>query len=206
MHRLFPLLLGTLIVAGCVSQSASTHDASDDWYEARGARAPKGEKVYVCHAFGCLRTTPLTFTSAELARISAPFRGADTPEAERRAISRADQIYEEIVGARIGTSSDRGGFEKIGGGDPTQMDCIDEATNTTSLLILLSERDVLKHHRVESPVARGFFLDGRYPHATAVIAEKQGGRRFAVDSWPAANAEPPVIMPLKKWLAARGSS
>ncbi|MBZ8132636.1 hypothetical protein [Afifella sp. IM 167] len=206
MRLIFPLFLGALLLAGCATHSSSTHGAWGDWYAARGARAPKGEKVYVCHAFGCLRTSPVTFSPAELKRISAPFRRAGSPQAERQAISKADQIYEEIVGARIGTSADRGGFEKIGGGDPTQMDCIDEATNTTSLLILLAERGILKHHSVESPVARGFFLDGRYPHATAVVAEVESGRRFAIDSWPIANAEPPVIMPLEKWLSARGGS
>ncbi|WP_034491432.1 hypothetical protein [Afifella pfennigii] len=192
-----------LLLAACAAQTSSTYDG---WYQAREARPPQGRKVFVCHAFGCLRTTPVTFTEAEVKALTLPLRDAATPAAERAAISDSVQAYERIVGARIGTSADTGGFEKIGGGDPTQMDCLDEATNTTSLLLLLAGEGALKHHQVLSPVARGFFLDGRYPHATAVIGEKGGGPRYAVDSWPNANAEPPEIMPLKAWFAARGGA
>ena len=56
-------------------------------------------------------------------------------------------------------------------------------------------------------VARGFFLDGRYPHATAVLAESAvpatPRTQWAIDSWPTANAEPPVIQRLDRWLAHR---
>ena len=82
------------------------------------------------------------------------------------------------------------------------MDCIDEATNTTSLLLVAQRRGMLKHHRVTTPVARGFFLDGRYPHATAVVKEKASGRAYAVDSWPKANGAKPDILDLDDWFAA----
>ena len=39
----------------------------------------------------------------------------------------------------------------------------------------------LRHHRVEAPSARGFFIDGRYPHATAVLTDTDSGERWAVD-------------------------
>ena len=81
-----------------------------------------------------------------------------------------------------------------------QMDCIDEATNTTSLLLIAGSHDLLVHHRVSTPVARGFFLDGRGPHVTAVVAERQSNRRFAIDSWVKTSGADPDVMPLKKWL------
>jgi hypothetical protein len=83
------------------------------------------------------------------------------------------------------------------------MDCIDEATNTTSVLLVAERRGLLRHHEVTSPVARGFFLDGRYPHATAVLRETGGGSAWAVDSWPEANGKPPLVQPLDAWFAAR---
>jgi hypothetical protein len=63
----------------------------------------------------------------------------------------------------------------------------------------------LKHHEVLEPTARGFFLDGRYPHATAVLRENISGEKWAIDSWPRANAEPPVIQLLSVWRRARSS-
>jgi hypothetical protein len=86
------------------------------------------------------------------------------------------------------------------------MDCIDEATNTTSLLLLLADKGFLKHHAVREPAARGFFLDGRYPHATAVLSEAGSGERWAIDSWPRANAEPPVVQPLGEWKRSRSGA
>jgi hypothetical protein len=203
--RTFSAIVGLSALAalgGCASQSLSSHG---DWFEEREARMPIGNKIYVCHAFTCARTTPVVLSAAEFGQISAPFKAKiATPAEERAAVSDAVQIFERIIGKRIGTSGDRGGLD-IGGGDPSQMDCIDEATNTTSLLLMLAEKGVLKQHEIARPVARGFFLDGRYPHATAVLREKGSERSWAIDSWQTANAEPPVIQDLNVWIVTRGS-
>ena len=175
--------------------------AAADWYGARGVPPPSGSRVYICHGYGCRIVTPVTLSAGEIGRIAAPLKGAAGAEAEREAIARSVQTFEAIVGARIGTGGDLARTQ-IGQAKSDQMDCIDEATNTTSLLRLLAATGALKHHRVERPAARGFFLDGRYPHATAVIAES-GGAKWAIDSWPRANAEPPVIHPLSEWLRSR---
>ena len=197
-----PVLAAIAMLGGCASQSLSSHG---DWFDERGAQMPAGDKIYVCHAFTCALTTPVTLNQAELQRIRAPFQATITSaQQERAAVSEAVQTFEEIIGLRIGTSGDRGGLD-IGGGDPGQMDCIDEATNTTSLLLLLAAKGDLKLHRVARPVARGFFLDGRYPHATAVLKEIDGVQSWAIDSWPTANAKPPVIQDLSVWIVSRGS-
>jgi hypothetical protein len=175
--------------------------AAADWYGARGVPPPVGSRVYVCHGYGCRIVTPVTLTGAEISLIASPFEDAGDAVAERAALARAVQSFEEIVGVRVGTGGDRPRTQ-IGEARSDQMDCIDEATNTTSLLKLLATQGALRHHNVGKPAARGFFLDGRYPHATAVIAEA-GGAKWAVDSWPRANAEPPVIQPLAKWLRSR---
>jgi hypothetical protein len=95
---------------------------------------------------------------------------------------------------------------QFGQGKPDQMDCIDEATNTTSLLVLLAAHGYLRHHQVEEPASRGFFLDGRYPHATAVLSVNGSGEKWAIDSWPRANAEAPVVLPLAEWRRLRGGT
>ncbi len=196
-------ILALVAAAGlgaCAAQSLSSHG---DWYEARSAFPPAGDRVYVCHGYGCRYTTPVTLSEGELATITAPLQVALAgPAPERAAVALSVQAFETIVGRRIGTSADRGKTQ-IGGGDKSQMDCIDEATNTTSLLLLLEARGALKHHRVMHPVARGFFLDGRYPHATAVLGEISGTKKWAIDSWPDDNGKPPLVQRLDKWLASR---
>jgi hypothetical protein len=52
---------------------------------------------------------------------------------------------------------------------------------------------------VEHPESRGFFFDGRYPHFTAVIAEKRTGTAWAVDPWEKAPGQRPEILPLSQW-------
>ena len=194
------MLFAALGLTACAAQSLSSHG---DWYEARSAPPPAGNRVYVCHGYGCRYTTPVTFSEAELATITAPLQAtlAD-PGQERAALALSVQAFEEIVGRRVGTGSDRGKTQ-IGGGDKSQMDCIDEATNTTSLLLMLESRGALRRHKVMHPVARGFFLDGRYPHATAVLGETSGDEKWAIDSWPDDNGEPPVVQRVDLWLASR---
>jgi hypothetical protein len=186
-----------------LSVLASNGLAAPDWFAEHGASPPKGARVYICHGYTCRIVTPVTLTAAELDAISAPFKSelADAG-AERQAISEAVQSFEEIVGKRVGTGADLPGMQ-FGSNRPDQMDCIDEATNTTSLLMLLAHHGYLRHHRVLRPSGRGFFLDGRYPHATAVVAESAGGTKWAVDSWPRANAEPPLIQLLSQWRRSR---
>jgi hypothetical protein len=79
------------------------------------------------------------------------------------------------------------------------MDCIDETANTTSLLLVLQEKGLLFHHQVERPQSRGLFIDGRYPHVTAIIVEKGSGREWAVDPWTKAPGQLPDILPLIEW-------
>lgn len=185
LFRSLPMLFAFLVLGGCASQSLSSHG---DWFDERQARMPIGSKIYVCHAFMCSLTTPVTLNAAELAEISAPLKmPAENAAAERLALSSSVQIFERIIGNRVGTANDRGGLD-IGGGDPSQMDCIDEATNTTSLMLILAARGDLRFHQVARPVSRGFFLDGRYPHATAVLREKGTDLSWAIDSWQTANS------------------
>ena len=176
-----------------------------DWYERGHGRAPTGGKVYICHGYTCRIVTPVQLTPGELKRIARPMAGVADAAAERAALAKSVQLFEQIVGARVGTAGDLPGMQ-FGRGADGQMDCIDEATNTMSLLLVLQRAGYLRHHRVLEPKGRGFFLDGRYPHATAAVADTLSGASWAIDSWPGANGEPPLIQPLADWFKSRSGA
>lgn len=186
-------------LAGCAAQSQA--DARV-WYAAHDGVEPRADRIYVCHGFGCTYKTPVSFSGKDLANLKAILRkGAASPEAERKAIAAAVSWQERRAGPIVGSSKDIGGLDMHNAGVKGQMDCIDESTNTNSLLLLAQRHGYLKHHTVSSPVARGFFLDGRYPHASATVREKASGAVYAVDSWPKDNGVPPVISRLDVWMA-----
>ncbi len=195
----------TITVALALALSFGGGAQARDWFDIRGVPPPEPDRIHVCHGYTCRIATPVYFSDGDIARIAGSLgTGAPDAQTERAAVAQAVQIFEELVGARIGTANDLPKMQ-FGQGAPDQLDCIDEATNTTALLRLLAYHGYLRHHSVREPSARGFFIDGRYPHATAVLADNQSGQKWAVDSWPRANAEPPVVQPLAEWKRARSS-
>jgi hypothetical protein len=196
MRQLIPLIV---TVAGL----ATAAHAQESWFTRGHGHPPTANNIYVCHGYTCRIVTPVRFSSDEIALIAGKLViGVANAAAERAAISHSVQVFEDIVGVRIGTSADLPGMQ-FGRGADDQMDCIDEATNTTSLLMLLAKNGYLRHHKVELPSARGFFIDLRYPHATAVLTDIGSGDKWAIDSWPRANGEPPVIQLLAEWKRSR---
>lgn len=157
------------------------------------------ERIYVCSGFNCHFKTRLDLGATDARRFTEIMAaGRASPQAERNAISRAVQYYEKRAGAAIGVIDDARS-EFGASGEMGQMDCIDESTNTRSLLLYLQRRGLLRHHAVRSNVSRGFFIDGRYPHSTAVV-RGSGGREWAVDSWYAPMGAAPDILPMEQWL------
>lgn len=196
-------VLAAVLTAGCASQAML---GPGTWYRDRGAFPPKEGRLYVCHGFGCAYKAPVDFTSRDRRKLAAILgAGKASAAAERQAVSKAVQWQEARVTAILGTAPDIGGLDMSNAGVAGQMDCIDEATNTTSLLLYAEQQGMLQHHRVVSPVARGFLLDGRYPHATAVLRETAADRAYAIDSWVNASAQAPIIQPLESWFAERGT-
>jgi hypothetical protein len=166
--------------------------------------APRNNTVYVCHAYGCRMQTAFRFTDADIAQIKTLMtktRKADTPYEERRAVAYAIGWMETRTGDVIGTSADRPGMDFSASGDPTQQDCVDEATNTTSYLLILERNGLLKHHTVGTPFSKENLLRGvaGWPHWTAVLKENANGQKWAVDSWIYANGENPAIVEAEKW-------
>ena len=145
---------------------------------------PTPTLVVVCHAFGCGNRTHIILSTSDRARLSSLLAaGKASPAAERRAIAGAVQWFERRIGPVAGTTQRVARAAAAESGIPGQMDCIDLSANNTSLFLVLMQLKLLHHHRPELPVSRGFLVDGRMPHTTAVLSETSSGQRFAVDNW-----------------------
>lgn len=183
-------------LGGCAAQSGL---GTAHWYDGGRRIAPEGNKVWVCHGFGCYYRTPVYFTARDIAAMRRIMGKPRSAEAERARIKPLIAWAERRVANEAGSANDEAGLDLGNARVRGQMDCLDEATNTTSYLLVAEANGLLRFHKVASPVARGYFLDGRYPHATAVI--RADGEAYAVDSWPIGNGEQPIIIPLDTWFA-----
>ena len=165
---------------------------------------PVPARFSVCHGRSCTLVTQVSLNDGQWRRIAGVFAvAAADPRQEREQIADAIASFETVVGELAGTADDRA--ENADGRDWTaQMDCIDESTNTSSYLKMLVGSGLLKWHRVEDRVTRGWFIFA-WPHTTAVVRDTHTGKRWAVDSWFFANGERPVVVPLAQWRGGGGA-
>lgn len=163
-----------------------------------GLAAPASGRIDICHGYGCAFRSRLDLGPGDAGRLASIMAaGKASPKAERAAIARAVSYFEkraqQVTGVRDQPRSEFGASKVRG-----QMDCVDESTNTDALLRYLQARGLLKHHKVDRRTSRGFLLDGRYPHWTAVVRAPDG-TRWVVDSWYAPMGGAPDIFPLGEW-------
>jgi hypothetical protein len=163
---------------------------------------PTPTSVIICHGFGCRFRTPIALSAADDTKLSQFLSaGRASAEAERKAVAQAVAWFERRVAAEAGTATAKAYATGLLDAKPSQFDCIDASTNTTTTLLVLSELGLLKYHRLVAPVSRSPLLGLGVIHTTAVLVELQGGREWAIDSWVRNNGEPPDVLPLKVWYA-----
>ncbi|MBO0757172.1 MAG: hypothetical protein J2P54_15025 [Bradyrhizobiaceae bacterium] len=163
---------------------------------------PTPTSVIVCHGFGCRFRTPIALSVADDAKLSRFLNvGHTSAEAERKAVAQAVAWFQRRVAPAAGTASAKAYAAGPLDAKPSQFDCIDASTNTTTALLVLSELGLLKFHRLVAPVSRSPFLGHGVIHTTAVLVELQDGREWAIDSWVRNSGEPPDVLPLKTWYA-----
>jgi hypothetical protein len=163
---------------------------------------PTPTSVIICHGFGCRFRTPIALSAADDAKLSQFLSaGRASAEAERKAVAQAVAWFQRRVAPEAGTASAKAYATGVFDAQPSQFDCIDASTNTTTTLLVLSELGLLKYHRLVAPVSRSPLLGLGVIHTTAVLVELQGGREWAIDSWVRNNGDPPDVLPLKAWYA-----
>lgn len=163
---------------------------------------PNTSLVVICHGFGCRYRTQVALTASDRAHLKALLGpGVASPAAERRAVANAVAWFDRRIGPAAGTThrTAHAGIDESAG----EMDCIDTSSNNTSLLLVLKLLQLLHHHRVEPPVSRGYLIDARLPHTTAVLAELKSGAKWAIDNWTHNYGETPDVEPLAAWQSER---
>jgi hypothetical protein len=151
----------------------------------------------VCHGSDCRFRSETGLTDEEWSKIEGLFDpAAETAEDERKQIAKAIGLIERYVGPKTNTQSDAG-RNRPDPNQATQLDCIDEAVNTTTYLRLIDAAGLLQWHDVALPAHReAEFLDF---HNTAAVVSKDDGVAWAVDSWFGPNGAPASVVPLDAW-------
>ena len=203
LRRFAFAIVGTGLLAGsslpAAAPAAAAASDTSSWYSGLSLQVPTGFSLIICHGFNCHTRTPVALGAGDRATLANMVRGA-TPEAERKGIARAVAWFDKRVGKQTGTTRAKA-YARGLAGDTSQYDCVDRATNTTSLFVVLEQWGLLKHHEVDTPESRRFVPIIEGPHSTAVLAERKSRKRWAIDSWTHNYGELPDVMPIEIWLA-----
>ncbi len=195
MRQLLSKLLPLCFLTFSLNVNAALSDINRIYHE-----IPALHGFDVCAGGGCAEITHVSLTDEEWQTITSVFADADevvNAEQERGLIALAIGEFEKIVGIKTGTSTDRAGtFDNSD--YPGQLDCNDEAINSTTYMRLMRQNGLIKLHEIEDMRTRNFFFTG-WPHSTAVIHEIANGTKFAVDSWFYDNGFPATIVPFTVW-------
>lgn len=157
---------------------------------------PAPDNYSICHNNGCAKFAFISLVYRQWANVESLFvPTALNAEQEREQIKLAIALLETYSGEQSTTYKDRA-ENYLKEGIEGQLDCIDEATNTTIYLRMLANADLLRFHQQSSRTSRGGVF---IPHNTATIIDTQSEQRYAVDSWFGDNGTSPYIVPLKAW-------
>jgi len=202
------LALATAVVWGVLLAAAPAAAAIKLWPEIEQLfssvemEPPSATHMTVCYGFTCRLRLTLVFTDAERTTITNLMsKGRASAVEERKAIQQVFVWFDRRVGREVGTDKRVANADVRTFDASHNFDCWDTTRNAASLLLVLQDWNLLRHHRVSDPRYRGNILVGQLPHNTAVIKETAaGGTSWVVDMWPTAYGQVPDVMTLEKWL------
>jgi predicted outer membrane lipoprotein len=200
----FAAVLGVLVAAlfGVVpAKAVEMSDAVAQLYSSVSIYPPSAKSMTVCYGFVCRRREILDFTAADrsaLTQIMAA--GRASAAAERAAVQKVVVWFDRRMGPILGTSKRVAKADFRYFDDKHNYDCWDTTRNTTSLLLVLREWGLLKHHAIGDPHYRGNTLVLQTPHNTAVLVERATKVEWVVDLWPRGYLQPPDVMTVQKWV------
>ena len=200
----FAAVLSVLVAAllGAVPAKAiEMSSAVAQLYTSVSIYPPSANSMTVCYGFVCRRREILDFTAADrkaLTQIMAA--GRTSAAAERAAVQKVVVWFDRRMGPILGTTRRVAKADFRYFDDKHNYDCWDTTRNTTSLLLVLREWGLLKHHAIGDPHYRGNTLVLQTPHNTAVLVERATKVEWVVDLWPRGYLQPPDVMTVQKWV------
>ena len=197
-------LLGACLAALSATGAAAAAELSPPiqaLYTTVSIYPPSASSMTVCYGFVCRRREILDFTAGDrraLTQIMAAGRASAV--AERAAVQKAVIWFDRRMGPILGTDKRVAKADFRYFDDKHNFDCWDTTRNTTSLLLVLQEWNLLKYHVVGDPHYRGNPLVLQTPHNTAVLVDRATKVEWVVDMWPRGYLQPPDVMPVTQWV------
>jgi hypothetical protein len=162
---------------------------------------PSATSMTVCYGFVCRRREILDFTAGDRSAITQIMAaGRASAAAERAAVQKVVVWFDRRMGPILGTNKRVAKADFRYFDDKHNYDCWDTTRNTTSLLLVLREWGLLKHHAIGDPKYRGNTLVLQTPHNTAVLVDRATKVEWVVDLWPRGYLQPPDVMTVQKWV------
>lgn len=198
--RAVALLLASLC-APSGAQAIEMSPSINQLYTSVSIYPPSASSMTVCYGFVCRRRYILDFTAADkaaLARIMASGRASAI--AERAAVQKAVVWFDRRLGPLIGTDKRIANADFRYFDDKHNFDCWDTTRNVTSLLLVMQDWGLFKHHGVGDPHYRGNALVLQTPHNTPVLVDHATRTEWVVDMWTRGYAQTPEVMTVEKWV------
>jgi hypothetical protein len=205
MRARFAVALGAVaaVLLGAPAARATEMSAAvANLYSSVSIYPPSAKSMTVCYGFVCRRRERLDFTAGDrnaLTQIMAA-AGRASAAAERAAVQKAVVWFDRRMGPILGTNKRVAKADFRYFDDKHNYDCWDTTRNTTSLLLVLQQWGLLKHHAIGDPHYRGNTLVLQTPHNTAVLVDRVTKIEWVVDLWPRGYLQPPDVMPAQKWV------
>jgi hypothetical protein len=173
-----------LALSAAPTRAMQLSEAQAQLYSSVSILPPSAERLTVCYGFVCRRRYVFDFEPADRKKLT-DFLAA---------------WFDRRIGPIIGTNTRIAYADFRYFDDKHNFDCYDTTRNTTSLLLVLQEWGLLRHHKVADPRYRGNFLVLQTPHNTAILRDRATGQNWVVDMWTKAYGELPDVMPVEQWL------
>jgi hypothetical protein len=194
------LLLGTCFAVPSVQAIEMSREVGD-LYTSVSIYPPSAGSMTICYGFVCRRRHAFDFTSADRAALTKLLAaGKASAVAERAAVQKAVVWWDRRVGPVLGTDKRIANADFRYFDDKHNFDCWDTTRNVTSLLLIIQEWGLLKHHTVGNPRYRGNALVLQTPHNTAVLLDRATKTEWVVDMWTRGYAQLPDVKPADQWV------
>jgi hypothetical protein len=188
-------------LAGTPAGAIELLPGNSELYTSVSIYPPTMSSMTICYGFGCRRRYEFGYTSGDRAALTKIMAsGRASAAAERAAVQRAVVWFDRRVGPVIGTDKRIANADFRYFDDKHNFDCWDTTRNVTSLLLIMQEWGLFKHHTVGEPKYRGNALVLQTPHNTPVLLERATKEHWVVDMWTRGYAQAPEVMTVDKWV------